>query len=327
MATRVTAALAVVLALGCGREETPAVAKTDAASDVAPTPPPAALPDEAPASDLDALMEWLDPKATGVAWVDLDPSLATETIAAVWALPPRASDMLTLRQQVDSELDAVIDLQAPRATTWFQRPCLVTMSILTSGPYLIRKLARPRAEFEALLSAAKFDGDPTEGLTIYTPRSPFGWRVVLLTDTVVAFIPSREPGSGLSPLTAGRDMPASEHETQLRQTLAEDPTIEVSLFVLGPMLHFDFDPSLRAASLQLNRYADGGGQGIDGRVVFEPESSAGDVATALDARDPVGENEQVRALARDAAYILDGGIVAGRLQVPFSKLAALKVGS
>jgi hypothetical protein len=87
------------------------------------------------------------------------------------------------------------------------------------------------------------------------------------------------------------------------------------------MLHFDFDPSVLGARLQLRAWAEGGAGALDGRVLLEPERDAGDVVTALEGREPIGENEQVRQLAQDVAYALDNELVLGRLQVPATKIA------
>lgn len=325
---RLAIALALVLA-ACGTKDDAAKAE-QAAPAKAPAPAKAETPppgDEAPATETDALLEWLDPKATGVGWIDMDPKLSPATIATVYALPPRAADMLTLPHEVAGELDAVVDSESAPPQTWFTGPALVTRSMLSSGPYLVRKLAKPRGDVEAALGDAKFDASEDEGFAVHTPRAPFGWRIVFLRDDVVAFIPAREPGSGLDPLTAGRDMPPSELETELRRGIDEDVTLAVSLYAAGPMLHFDFDTSVRGARLQLRRYPDGGGKGLDGRVLLEPEGDAAKVVTALEARKPVGENEQVRTLASDVAYAVDGSFVVGRLQVPPTKLAILQVES
>ena len=330
MAARLTVALSVALVLAaCGTKDdgAPAEGKPAAPAEEdakANVPVPG---DAAPATDLDALLEWLDPKATGVGWIDLDPKLSPATIAAVFAVPPRAADMLTMPRDVDVELDAVVDSETTPTDTWFAGPALVTRSMLGSGPYLVRKLAKPRAAIEAALKDSKFDASEDQGFAVYTPRGPFGWRIVFLTDEVVAFIPAREPGSGLDPLTAGRDMPPSDLETQLRRALSEDKTLAVSLYAAGPMLHFDLDTNVLGARLELRRYPDGSGSGLDGRVLLEPEDDAATVVKELQGRSPVGENEQVRTLAGDVAYLLDGSFVVGRLQVPLSKIAILQVES
>ncbi len=332
MAARVKLARGLALALGLAacdaKDDAPEANRAPATKAPVETKAGAAAPSEvAPTTDLDALLEWLDPKATGVGWIDLDPKLSPTTIAAVFAVPPRAADMLTMPRDVDSELDAVVDSETSPPSTWFAGPALVTRSMLSSGPYLVRKLARPRAEIEATLADAKFDASEDQGFAVHTPRGPFGWRIVFLTDDVVAFIPTREPGSGLDPLTAGRDMPASDLETELRRVLAEDKTLAVSLYAAGPMLHFDLDTNVLGARLELRNYPDGSGRGLDGSVLLEPDGDAATVVDALQGRAPVGENEQVRTLAGAVAYSLDGSFVVGRLQVPLSKLAILQVES
>jgi hypothetical protein len=284
-------------------------------NDLAPEPraEPSTIDDE-PRGPL----QWLDPKANGVAWIDLPRDLSPEAIAAVFALPPRASALLQAPRETEDALHAVAnDDPAP----WFSGPALVTTSLMSSGPYVIRTLARPRTEFSAALATAGFQSSTTEGFEIFTPARAFGWRVVLLDETTVAFVPAREPGSGLSPLTAGRDMPASDTERELSRMIAEDSTLKVALYCAGPMLHFDVEPSMRAARLELRTF---GGGGLDGRVSFEPESDVAAVASELGKRALPEENEQIRQLVSQVAYSADGPMVLGRLQVTATKIAALR---
>jgi hypothetical protein len=310
--------LAIALAPACKsdapREDTPSQANASppAAND---EPSAAVRRDEEPTGPL----EWLDPKANGVAWIDLPPDLSPAAIATVFALPPRASALLEAPHEVDEAMAAITG--EPDVAQWFSGPALVTTSLLTTGPYVIRSLAKPRETLTSALQGAQFTATTVEGFAILTPARAFGWRVVMLDASTVAFIPLREPGSGLSPLTAGRDLPASDLERDLSHAVEEDSTLKVALFSAGPMLHFDVEPSLRAARLELRM----SGGALDGRVMFEPESDVADVANALSQRTLPEETEQIRQLVSEVGYTVDGELVLGRLQVTPTKIAALRI--
>lgn len=314
-------AIALALGFGCkpGADETeskkaPADASPTAQADTAASEPAAPEEPEGP-------LVWLDPKANGIAWVDLPPDLSPASLTAVFALPPRASALLEAPHEVDDALAAVTG-DDEVGTRWFRGAALVTTSLLSAGPYVVRTLATPRADVAAALKEASFDATTVEGFEIWAPRGAFPWRVVMLDDSTVAFVPAREPGSGLQPLTAGRDMPPSDMERELSRALAEDSALRVSLYAAGPMLHFDVRPSMLGARLELRTLGRGG---IDGRVLFQPESDPQGVAQALSKRRVPEETEQIQLLAEAVAYETDGELVVGRLQVPATKIAALEI--
>jgi hypothetical protein len=88
------------------------------------------------------------------------------------------------------------------------------------------------------------------------------------------------------------------------------------------MLHFDVGPSLLGARLELRTFGSGG---LDGRVLFQPESDPSAVAEALGKRRVPEETDQIQLLAEEVAYETDGELVIGRLQVPATKIAALEI--
>jgi hypothetical protein len=322
---RIVAALALALSsTGCKTEAT----KDDAAGGATPgvDPQAEASAAEPPTShtstgDPSGPLVWLDPKASGMAWIDLPPDLSPAALTAVFGLPPRASALLEAPRDVDEALAAVTGDDAI-GQAWFRGAALVTTTLLGAGPYVVRSLSEPRAAVAAALKEAGFTATETEGFEIWAPRGAFPWRVVMLDDETVAFVPAREPGSGLSPLTAGRDMPPSDLERELSRQLAEDSTLRVSLYAAGPMLHFDVGPSLLGARLELRTFKS---SGLDGRVLFQPASDAAGVTEALGKRRVPEENDQIQLLAGEVAYETDGELVIGRLQVPPTKIAALEI--
>lgn len=323
MATVVrTIALVVLLTIGACKgsgdetgDATPAAAPAPY-SRIDPTPAVGRAAGEDPTGPL----VWLDPNANGVAWVDLPATLSPMALSAVYALPPRASALLQAPHAVDDALVAITGRDA-LPTEWFSGAALVSTSMLTSGPYVIRKLARPRGEITAALADTGFHATTTEGFEIWQPRGAFPWKVVMLDEITVAFVPVREPGSGLTPLTAGRDMPPSDLEREISGLTREDASLRVALFAAGPMLHFDVEPSLLGARLELRS---SGGRGLDGQVLFEPQSDPDGVAAALGKRKIPEETDQIQLLAEEVAYQVDGGIVLGRLQIPASRIAAVE---
>jgi hypothetical protein len=315
---------AAVLGGGCKSGDEAKDGDPTVAADATPradVPEASAQPEPAAGVDPSGPLFWLDPKAGGVAWIDLPASLSPAALTAVFGLPPRASGLLEAPREIDDAL-ATVTGDDEIGTRWFRGGALVTTTRLGAGPYVVRSLAVPRADVAAKLEDASFQSTTTEGFEIWAPRGAFPWRVVMLDETNVAFVPAREPGSGLAPLTAGRDMPPSDMERELSRLLAEDSTVRVSLYTAGPMLHFDVGPSLLGARLELRTFGSGG---LDGRVLFQPESDPSAVAEALGKRRVPEETDQIQLLAEEVAYETDGELVIGRLQVPATKIAALEI--
>ena len=88
---------------------------------------------------------------------------------------------------------------------------------------MLRPLLVPKQAAIDTLTGARMRAQEVDGFTMLMPEGPLPFRVAFLTDDVVAFIPAREIGSGLGPLTAGRDLPPGGTERELTRVLEEEP--------------------------------------------------------------------------------------------------------
>jgi hypothetical protein len=321
---RAMLAAAVLAAAGC---------KGDASDDAPPReaipspPPPAPAPGvDAPApanGDVRArLLAWLDPDAIAVAYVQAPRRLRGDAVAVVYGLPPRAEDLLTAVTDVDDALEAVRPTDAPKAETWLGREALVTAGRMSRRPLVLRPLRVPRAEAIARLEALGLERQEVDAFEVWTPRRVLPYRVVLLAGDVAGFIPASEPGSGLPPLVAARDMPPSEGETQLEQLLAAPSAPVVALLAQGPMLHLDLDQEVLAVQLVLRRGADGS---LDGELALQLDGELGPVVAALEGRKAPEQSDAIQRLVERAAYMAEGPVVAGRLQLPPADAILLEV--
>lgn len=268
----------------------------------------------------EALLTWLDPEASAVIYADVATNLDLEAFGVVFAVPPRVVRMLRDLRSVDRLLDAMLVLEdGPRS--WLGAPALGSQHAGSSETYVLRPLIAPRAEFEAALVAAGFERMVSEGLTILAPRAGLPWKVAILEDDVVGFIPAGALGDGLDPLTAGRDMPASEIEKELAARFTRGPRVVLEIMAAGPLLHLDLEQELG----QLLVHAEPWEQGLDVSLHFVPTDDPMDAITALTGRDTTLETDQIRALARRVAFELEGPGVSGRLQLTAKDLAVLQV--
>jgi hypothetical protein len=187
----------------------------------------------------------------------------------------------------------------------------------------MRTLAVPRTDFEAALLGAGFSRGDAEGMPVFTSSSAtLRHRCVLLDDTTVAFVPAGEAGTGMSPLTAGRDLPASALETQMLEMLAGDPAIALTLHAGGPMLHLDVDARILTTQFALRSLGEGGD--VEGQVVLAPDGDVDETATALRERRHPEENLQVQSLIADVAFAPEADIVRGRLEVRAERVRHLE---
>lgn len=291
------------------------------------TPPPAADAggDEGPAAEapaagsLDPLLAWLDPDAVGAALMVRHEGLDPEVLEIVFALPPRLVQLLEPVGEIDEWLPTYLAEGAPAPDEIFGPTSLVFAPAFSTGRLVVRRLAKPRADVEKWLGTGKLDRQEAEGFTIFVPSGALPYRIVMLDEHAVAFIPLRDPGSGLSPLTAGRDLPPSDLERALRKAFEETPALIIESHMAGPMMHFDFDPPVVEARFEMLPYAGG----LEGRVALRPQRELEAVVAALDGREPTTTNDAIAELAGKVAYQADAaGVVLGRLQVPTAELGA-----
>jgi hypothetical protein len=291
-----------------------------------PPPPTRAVPATAPdpdgASRRGRLLAWLDPDAIAVAYVSVPKRLHSHTVAVVYGLPPRAEDLLQAVGDVDDALEAVRPSHAPKATTWLASEALVMAGRMSRRPHVLRPLLVPRDEAVARLEALGLERKEVDAFEVWEPRRVFPFRVVLLAGDVAGFIPASDPGTGLAPLVAARDMPPSEAETQLEALLSAPDPPSVALFAVGPMLHLDLDHDVLVVRFELRHRGDGS---LDGQLALQVEGDASAAVAALEGRKAPEQSDAIQRLVDRAAYMADGGTVAGRLQLLAGDAALLTV--
>lgn len=318
MVARFSAPLSVILLLGAsvslGCNDT--TSKKDA--DPAPTGSAPAQPVQEvaaePAADEasgHALLEWLDPDAVAIVYMQRAADIDPEAFSTAFAVPPKLARMLRDVPAVVEGLDAVRDPGDPEPDAWFGPDALASTSIVSSGTYVLHTLAKPRTDVEGFLEHASMRSTEIEGFTVYEPQGPFPWKVAFLDQRVVAFVPVKEIGSGLSPLTAGRDLPASQAEEELAQVLAQDPSTVLEAVAAGPLLHLDLGQDLRQFAVRARPFQ---GKGLEVEVQLAPMEDANEAAASLRDRDLSLETDALAALAKKVAFSVEGPLVVGRLQ-------------
>ncbi len=330
--------LGAALGLACeaDRPAEPAVAAAPA-SDAAPV---IAVPEAAPApASPHPLLAWLDPDSTTAVYVRITPELDLFALAELFAVPPRAAHMLRDLQNFEAGLTALIGDSGPKPATWLRPEALAYLPSLAHRAYLVRGLARPRAEVEAWLRAAGLAHATIEGMAVYAPLPPtdpdaeampdhlaaaaaFPWRIVFLDDDVIGCLSLKEVGGGMGPLTAGRDLPASEIELQLTREFTEDPEMQLDMFATGPMLSLDISDDIAALRLGVRRWSR---TGLDGELVMQPIGDADEAAKQLEARKPVVGTDTLRELYKRVAFTAEPPVVRGRLQLTAEDLRLLRL--
>ena len=329
LARRTGLGLLAALAATLACEATPVIDRGEPAPASAPAEP---TPAPAEPAQVHPILPWLDPDASSALYSKLDPGLDLEALARLFAVPPRAGHMLRDLQAFDGGLAALMEGVGPAPATWLRREALAFLPPLARGPYLVRGLARPRAEVEAALTAGGLVREVLEGLTTYSPlpagdappgpadalpvhhapAAAFPWRIVFLEDDVIGCYSLKEMGNGLGPLTAARDLPASELETQLTREFAEDPEMLFDLVAGGPMLSLDITEDVGAIRLGIRRWER---TGIDGELILQPLGEPDAAVKQLEARKPALETDAVRELYERIAFTPEPPVVRGRLQL------------
>lgn len=333
---RIGQVLALCLGLGCesAAPPGPAAPAEPAVASASPSPEPAAVTPSGP------LITWLDPDAGSVVYSRLDAPHDLEAIGRLFAVPPRAAHLLRDLQGFEAGLAALMDGVGPAPSTWLRREALAYLPTLARGPYVVRGLSRPRAEVEALLQAAGLSREVVEGMATYSPlpasetepvpaealpshhapAEAFPWKIVFLADDVIGCFSLREIGGGLGPLTAARDLPASELELQLTKEFEEDPEMLLDLLSSGPMLSLDISDDVGAVRLGMRRWER---SGLDGELILHPIGEPDAAAKELEARKPAHETDAVRELYDRIAFTAEAPVVRGRLQLTEADLRLL----
>ncbi len=257
------------------------------------------------------LLTWLDPEATAIAYVRRVNELDLAAVGHLYAMPPRVTDLLERVDELDWSLSAMFPAEAPDPASLFAPETLAFRPGIGTGIYLVRKLLGPRKRLEELLGDRMIAGE-TDEIPMLKPRGAFGYRMGFMDDGIVAFIPAAEIGSGLSPLTAGRDLPASVVKTELTEMLEADPSVVVTAVAAGPMLHLDLDAQVARARIVLRRIKDGyDGEGALAMMLED----ATPTAESLTARSAPLETDAMQALMKRVAFTASASVVDVRLQL------------
>lgn len=327
LSLRTGLACALLLAACKGDEEGPKREPPPAPSTPEPaeaTEPAAEVKPSAPAPQQvrDRLLTWLDPEAVSVGWVAVSEPLRSDAVAVVYGLPPRAEDLLQAAGDLDRAIEAVRPSDAPPTSTWLGPQALVTTGRFARRPTVLRPLSAPLEDVRARLEGLDLRRVEDDVFEVWEPQRVFPYRVVVLEGDVAAFVPASEPGSGLTPLAAARDMPPSDVQEQLAALLGQPGAPSMAVFASGPLLHLDLDQDVLAVRFELAQASDGS---IDGQIALQIDGDPAAAAKALEDRKAPEQSDRVRELMDRAAYLVDGGVVQGRLQLPASDAAVLAV--
>jgi hypothetical protein len=329
-------ALALTTCLACEATPAPALPSAEAPAQAAPVEPAAA------AAVVHPLMPWLDPDSSSAVYSRIDPAIDLEAVGRLFAVPPRAGHMLRDIMAFRAGLEALMEGVGPAPGTWLRDEALAFLPPLAHGPYMVFGLQRPRAEVEALLRAGGLHAELREGMTTFSPlpggeappgpaealpahhapMAAFPWRIVFLEDDVLGCVSLREIGGGLGPLTAARDLPASELEVNLSRSFDGDAEMLFDMVASGPMLSLDISDDVGAIRLGVRRWER---TGIDGELILQPLGEPDAAVKQLEARKPALETDVVRELYERVAFTPEPPVVRGRLQLTETDLRLLRV--
>ena len=328
MRTKLPLALVLCMCLSACKKDAEQPDQARSEDTAAPAPPPTQTPpsseSEPAASPAEKLLDWLDPEAVAVIYSKLPATLDTDALSVVFAVPQKTARMLRANRNLTEALDAILPAEAPRPDTWLGPEVLATASPMSTGTYVLRPLTRPRDEVQNVLESAGMQPSVVEGITMLSPRGPFPWRAAFLTDDVLAFIPVKEVGSGLNPLTAGRDMPKSEITKALMELTRKEPNAMLELYAAGPLVHFDIGQDVLQLMLRARRWQD---RGLDVEVRMQTNRDPHEAAQKLGGRQTPLETDRVQALVDRVAFSVDQDTVLGRLQLDPEDVATLSEAS
>ena len=328
---------AALVMLACEATPTPGPAGPETPAPTAPAPAPEAAP-----VVVHPLLPWLDPDSGSALYSRIDPKVDLEALGRLFAVPPRAGHMLRDVMALRAGLAALMDGVGPAPETWLRDEVLAYLPPLAHGPYMVFGLQRPRAEVEGLLRAGGLHAEVREGMTTYSPlpggeapagpaealpthhapMAAFPWRIVFLEDDVIGCVSLREIGGGLAPLTAARDLPASELEVNLSRSFADDGEMLMDMVASGPMLSLDISDDVGAIRLGVRRWER---TGIDGELILQPLGDPDAAVKQLEERRPTLETDVVRELYERIAFTPEAPVVRGRMQLAEADLRLLRV--
>lgn len=314
----------VLIGGGCKGEEprdeakTPAVEPAGAGSadagaggsEAATAPAPIATATER----VDQLLTYLPIDAQRVAYDRLSKRLNVDALEVVFAVPPQAADLLDERAVLDEALDITLDGEAEPGN-WLGATTLGFMIPLGKTPYFLRPLSKPASEVGPLLEQG-FRKSTVEGIEVWQPTGSFPWRVALLEGDIAAFVPVDMVGNGLAPLLAAREAESSPLELELARSLKEDGAIELLLFAVGPLVHYDVSAPIAQVDFLLRR----AGDTYQGQVTLRPAGSLDEALEQLRTRKHPEENQQVQALIGALELVTEQNLVIGQLALTPDRL-------
>ncbi len=337
MGTRgLTLAMAAALVLACNAEPaSETTTTTDAPAKPEPTPSvgepatsgePSAAPSAAPIEGSNALLVrllgWLPGDTLAVSYDRMPKRWSPSTISAVFAIPPKAAMLLDERRLLDEALDQAFEAENGETDlSWLGTQSLAFTLPIIRHAYLVRPLLRPPGELDPIFLAAGFMREELEGKVVWLPKGAFPWRMAILDDQTLAFVPV-DPGAGVQVLIDALAAPPSVVETQVVDALGQDPMIELTLLAGGPLLHYDTDAAITQLQFALRNA--GPTAGYEGMVILMPDGDVDECANQLRARSLPEENQQVQALVGKVVFTPEPSAeppqVIGRLSVASDQL-------
>ncbi len=267
------------------------------------------------------VLSWMDPDAKAVAILDAEIlTLDADSVTAIFALPPRAHDLWATPAELRWSMSVA---QLDQLDANLIGPWLVVLPALSNAPYIVRRTKLAPVAVAAALESEFVVGEES-GFQSYKPRGAFPYKIVQLERDMLVFIPAGELASGLTPLTAARDIPPTPLREELIAAFEGDPMLRVVLIAGGPMLHLRFDPLVARMRLTA-RKTEAGGLDVEAAMQLVDES-ADQVATLLDKDGDATVSDALRALGKEAAFYAEGSSnVQVRFELDTSELRSLEV--
>jgi hypothetical protein len=314
------------LVLACNSEPADKPTKDEAPVEPTKAEPSPETAQAPPREDATALLvrllSWLPSDTLAVGFDRMSGRWDPTVISAVFALPPKAAALLHERRLLDEGLAQAFEGESGTADlAWLGPQSLAFTLPNIRRAYLVRPLLRPASELEAIFGAAGFMREELEGKQVWLPKGAFPWRLVILDEQTIAFVPA-DPGSNIQTLIDAAAAPASAVETQVADALGKDPMIELTLLAAGPLLHYDTDAAINQIQFALRRPGIDGG--YEGLVVLIPDGDVDECANQLRERTSPEENQQVQALIAAVQFIPEPTMnppqVVGRLTITADQL-------
>lgn len=273
----------------------------------------------------ETLLGYLDPEAVAVLYSRLETRLDPSSLETIYAVPPKQRHVLDAAFTLDEALDVRFGDEGHEDL--FGHQIMAMEPAISSAPYLVVPMLGTEAELREALSDRPLTEDEVEGVKLLSSEGAFPYKVAIL-EGAVAFIPLKEIGSGVSPLTAGRDLPASQVRQDLEQALSENPDLSLVALAAGPMLHLDMDADVGLSKLTLISTPEGGLDGEARYQIAADPTKVDEVAEAgakeLGERDTEFETDVVRGMVERAAVTATAGVIEVRLELTRADVNALE---